>query len=137
MAPRLINLRQQDWIRMREHILSCLPEEACGLLGGIGEQVHLVVPITNRDRRPSRYRMDPQEQVRAMLRMEDLGFQILGIYHSHPLGPSHPSGADTKEVTYPEAAYLIWSPQEEGWRCRAFDLSFEPVREIPISILSD
>jgi proteasome lid subunit RPN8/RPN11 len=122
---------------MLEHVLACTPEEACGLLGGLGDQVRLVLPISNQDRSPMRYRMDPQEQVGAMLHIEDLGYEILGIYHSHPLGPGEPSEADTKEVTYPEAAYLIWSPLEGVWRCRAFDLSSEPVREIPISVLSD
>lgn len=117
---------------MLEHVLSCLPEEACGLLGGIDDTVHYVRPVKNISGDPYLFRMDPGEQIEAMFEVEDQGHQIIAIYHSHPLGPEFPSEADINQAAYPEAAYIIWYPSGESWNCRAFMMISEGFDEIPI-----
>ncbi len=117
---------------MLKHVEACLPQEACGLLGGAGGQVRSIVPVTNAERSPVRYRMDPLEQVRAILSIEEDGLELVGIFHSHPLGPEGPSATDLAQITYPEAVYLIWSPGGRGWRCRAFDLSGDRPRAVTL-----
>lgn len=69
-----------------------------------------------------------------MLRIEGLGLDLVGIYHSHPSGPPGPSPTDFADAAYPEAAYLIWFPGGGGWACRAFDLLGDPGAEIPIDV---
>jgi proteasome lid subunit RPN8/RPN11 len=93
-----------------------------------------MMPITNVEDGQDRFLMDSQEQVDAILRIEDEGLQLLGIYHSHPKGPEEPSESDINEAAYPEAGYLIWSPGVEQWSCRAFIIEQDTVREIPIVI---
>lgn len=117
---------------MLEHVQQCLPYEACGLLAGHGECVLEVLPVKNVDRSTVSFRMDPQEQVRAYFRIEDSGMEVVGIFHSHPQGPSWPSERDMAEAAYPESAYLIWEPASGDWVCRAFVLDHEGVHEIPI-----
>lgn len=115
---------------MLDHLKSCLPEEACGLLGGLpagpepGQPARClaVLPIPNADRSPVRFRMDPAEQLRAFYWLEEHGLELVGIFHSHPTGPSHPSATDLAEFAYPGVLYLIWSPGAHGpdWQLHAF-----------------
>lgn len=132
-----IQMEMQHWETMRSQVISCLPEEACGLLGGVGELVHEVFPVTNELHSPSRFRMDPEEQLAAMMRMEQQGYQMVGIFHSHVHGLMSPSETDLEEVTYPEVAYLIWSMIGDDWQCRAFKLKDEGTIEIPIKVIGE
>ena len=119
---------------MEEHTRASLPREACGVLAGECGRVHWVEPITNIEDSHDRFRMDPQEQLDVMLRIEDEGLQLLGIYHSHPNGPDELSERDRIEAAYLDAAHLVWAPFKEQWFCRAFIIDLHTVREIPIHI---
>jgi proteasome lid subunit RPN8/RPN11 len=125
-TPGAIQIRQSDLETMRLAVAGTVPEEACGLLAGtIHEdlyQVELVVPTTNILHSPVRYRMDPTEQLHALERIDAAGLELVGIYHSHPQGPDHPSPTDLAEAYYPEVVYLIWSGQHGAWECAAFRL---------------
>jgi proteasome lid subunit RPN8/RPN11 len=127
-----LQMEKRHWEEMKKHVISCLPEECCGLLAGVNHRVLEVIPVTNVLQSPYRFRMDPEEQLIAMIHIEDYGYQMLGIFHSHLQGPVGPSKTDMKESTYPEVAYLIWSNMEQGWQCKAFRLTNEGPIEIPI-----
>lgn len=118
---------------MLEHVRRCAPDEACGLLRGKWDEVCQVYPISNIARSPDRFRMDPVQQVEALMHIEERG-QLVAIYHSHPSGPTTPSELDIKEAAYPEAVYLVWAKQEEEWQCRAFLMLPKGPREIPIHL---
>ena len=118
---------------MLEHVRRSGPEEACGLLGGKGDEVNWVYPISNIARSAERFRMDPLQQLKALMQIDESG-ELVGIYHSHPSGPTTPSELDVKEAAYPEAAYLIWSKSDEEWQCRAFFMLPEGPREIQIHL---
>ncbi len=135
--PDSVRIERRRWLEMREHVASQYPLEACGLMGGEGGMCRLVIPVRNMAGSPVRFRMDPEEQIQAMLRIESLGLDLLGIYHSHPSGPAGPSPTDYADAAYPEAAYLIWSLERDAWNCRAFDLFGEPGAEIPIDVLDE
>jgi proteasome lid subunit RPN8/RPN11 len=134
MSQGAIRMHLEDWRSMLQHVLACLPEEACGILAGDAGWVRWVLPVTNIARSAVCFRMDPQEQVKALMRIEEAGLSLLGIFHSHPSGPSMPSERDLAEAAYPEAAYLIWSRFDGEWGCRAFDLFSEGEQEVPILI---
>ena len=53
------------------------PEEACGLLGGLGHLTLAVVPVTNMLRSTNRYRMEPKEQLHAFNLFEAQGLEII------------------------------------------------------------
>ena len=122
---------------MLEDVRRSLPNEACGLLAGVGEEVRLVLPVRNEAASPVRFRMAPREQLAAFRRIEEAGLQLLGIYHSHPGGPDHLSPTDLAEAAYAEAAYLVWFPTPKGWRCRAFRLDRARPEEIPLVLEPD
>lgn len=120
--------------QMRRHVVSLTPEEACGLIAGRAGRAHQVFPITNQLRSPVRFRMAPDEQLRALIRMDELGLELAAIYHSHPEGPNQPSITDITEAYYPEAIYLIWFPGPTGWSCQGFSIQEGVVQEARIII---
>ncbi len=116
----MIVLRREHLAQMEAHVARCAPEEGCGLIAGVDGVSVAVLPVTNALHSPVRFRMDPQEQWRAFLQLETQGWEMLGIFHSHPQGPPYPSPTDLAEAAYPEALYLIWFRAAGHWRWRAF-----------------
>lgn len=86
------------------------------MLAGDAEMgwVTAVYPIENSLHSPTAYKMDPAQQIQAMLDLEACGWQLLALYHSHPHGPEVPSATDITLATYPEAIYVIVSLQERA-----------------------
>jgi proteasome lid subunit RPN8/RPN11 len=98
------------------------PNECCGLLLGRGETVEEVFPARNADESPRTYFMDPQDQLRAFRLMDERGWELVGIYHSHPQTKPEPSETDKARALYPDARYVIVSlrdpdrPEVRAWR---------------------
>jgi proteasome lid subunit RPN8/RPN11 len=119
---------------MRGHVSKIAPEEACGLLAGKDGQVTSTIPVTNELHSPVRFRMDPREQLHAFHWIESQDAELLGIYHSHPLGPDHPSPTDLSEFYYPGVLSVIWWRDSEAWQMRVFNLDSHPFQEIPVEV---
>ena len=130
-----IILEPQHWEKMKAEVSSRNLEEACGLIAGKGNIAKLVVPITNILHDLHRFRMDPEEQLKAFLLAEENGWEILAIYHSHPYGIYQPSATDFSEVTFPGIVYLIWYQIGNTWNCRGYlMISTEKADEVPVII---
>lgn len=97
-----------------QHLSACLPEEACGMIGGTGQQAGLVLPVENELHSPVRFQMAAQAQFKAMMQIESAGMDLLAIFHSHPTGPIHPSPTDVAEFYYPGTLVLIASPLNDA-----------------------
>jgi len=121
-------LREQ----MTRHADACLPEEACGLLGGLDGEARLALAVANQLHSPVRFRMDPSEQLRAFQSLEAAGLELIAIYHSHPNGPPTPSPTDITEFAYPGVLALILMPGDGGWEVRAFEMLPGGFRESPV-----
>lgn len=152
MLPAGVWLRPEHYIQMLEDVSRRFPEEACGLLAGrtihqprplppeerksaIQLMAETVIVMTNALHSPTRFRLQPQEQVNAFLWLEAQGLELIGIYHSHPHGPTHPSPTDLEEFAYPGTAYLIWSRHDQRrWRCRGYWIEAQSFRQIPLRI---
>lgn len=113
-------LTREQFEQMRSHVSHASPQEACGVIAGLADQVIKIYPLTNFLQSPTRYRLDPREQLQAFLEIGERGWQLLGIYHSHPTGPGIPSPTDVREAHYPQVYHLIWSRDQDGWLCQAF-----------------
>lgn len=94
---------------MIEHALGELPNECCGVLIGQNKTIKRIVPMKSTPLSPDSYFMDPVQQVSVFTEMEKRGESLLGIYHSHPDGPIHPSSADLQLAFHPDAIYFIIS----------------------------
>jgi proteasome lid subunit RPN8/RPN11 len=80
--------------------------------------------------------MDPKQQLAAMIDMEEQGWDLIAIYHSHPNGPQVPSATDIDKAYYPEAAHLIVSLIDKAKpQVRAFYIVAGTVTEIPLQVV--
>ena len=128
-------LTSAHWCAMLGHIHSELPNEACGLLGGVNGLVQKVYLMENAAHSPWEYRMHPVAQVRVMLEIEAAGWDLSGIFHSHPNGPPVPSATDVAQAYYPESVYLIFAPDARGeWRARGFRIDEGRVVEAQVQV---
>ena len=130
-----IRISREQYESMLAHVRACLPEEACGLLGGLGGNVLQVIPVTNQAHSAVRYFMDPLELLAALEVLEEQNQDIVGIFHSHPAGPPYPSQTDIREFLYEGSATLIWSPKADGWQLKAFMIEGQNVR--PLGLIVD
>ncbi len=135
LLSRGLYLAPSQYLQMQDDVLNRAEEEACGLVIGDGNRARLIIPITNMLHSTTRFRMDPEEQLKAFLLAEEMGAEILAVYHSHPLGISHPSPTDIDELTFPGIVYLIWFQAVNEWFCRAY-LMQDPttISEVPLII---
>jgi proteasome lid subunit RPN8/RPN11 len=129
-----LELKSEHWNQMLDHVCKLVPEEACGLIAGLENAGCEVIPITNTLKSPLRYRMHPQEQLEAFNYIEAHGWELLGIYHSHPAGPAIPSLTDVEEAAYPGVIHLIWSRFSDIWQCRGFIIQEDQVQEVVLEI---
>lgn len=125
--PSQLFLSHVLWQQMVAHAQACLPEEACGVLGGslpaAGEPAAplLALPVENELHSPVRFRMAPTAQLQAFYALEEQGLELLAVFHTHPRGPEQPSPTDLAEFAYPGVLSLILFPRPgSGWQVRAF-----------------
>ncbi len=130
----LLRIRSEHWEQMLEHVRRVDPEEACGLVAVHNGRTRLVYPVENVLHSPVRFRMEPQQQVDAILEMEEQGDELMVIFHSHPKGPPVPSPTDVAGATFPDAVNLIWSKSNGVWICRGFLIQVHEVKEMTIQI---
>jgi [CysO sulfur-carrier protein]-S-L-cysteine hydrolase len=117
---------------MRAHVQGCLPEEACGILGGNGDLVKIVMPVTNELHSPVNFRMAPEEQLKAFLWLEEHNLDMLGYYHSHPAGPAYLSETDLVNFFYPGVVLVLLSPENSTWRVKGFIIKEKGTKEVNI-----
>ena len=71
------------------------PHEACGILLGEGTRVSAFVETKNVHVTPAtHFEIDPQALIDAHRRARSGGAQVLGYFHSHPIGDPEPSATD-------------------------------------------
>ena len=126
----MLFLTKSDYEKMLAHCKEGLPNEACGLIGGVveGEKQYVkkVYLLTNMDESNEHFSMDPKEQLAAVKDMRANGLVPLGNWHSHPESPSRPSEEDKRLAFDPTVNYLILSLMDMDQPVlKAFDIDRE------------
>lgn len=125
---------------LRQHAADSFPEECCGILIGCGNgagetRIIELTEVPNRwpgDRRGG-YEIDPLRLLEAHKRSRRQGLDVVGYYHSHPLGEARPSELDRRRA-WPGVSYLIAAVRSAGvaelrsWRLTASGDRFEEER---------
>ncbi len=95
---------------MVAHAREDLPNECCGMVGGVDGEATSVIRVANAAASPLRYEMDPQGQYNALKTIEDGGAELLAIYHSHTKSAAYPSQTDVNQaIAWPDQVYVIVS----------------------------
>jgi proteasome lid subunit RPN8/RPN11 len=92
-----------------EQALREFPNEACGLIASEGGTPVKVFPMTNADASPATYRLDGKEQLQVFDQLDEAGWDLWGIYHSHTHSEAYPSETDRRLAFYPDSRYLVLS----------------------------
>lgn len=90
-----------------EHCVAELPNEGCGLLAVSNGVVTKVYPTSNQDVSPISYTIPPQEHYDALVDAESQGWEIGGVFHSHPRGPAKMSATDVSRALEPDWIYVV------------------------------
>src|ERR1700689_5818466 len=109
---------------MVAHCLSGLPDEACGLLVGAyggDEATHLFV-TANAAASAMVYEIDPREMLRVDRAAQDLGADIMGVFHSHTHTDAYPSPTDGAQAPDPEWHYVLAPPVDTHPMDRSYRL---------------
>lgn len=95
---------------MVQHALEEDPNECCGILAGAGRIVLQHYRITNTEKSPYRYSMDGRELNQVLRELDDNGWEMQVIYHSHTHSPAYPSDTDVRlAANWPDPYYLLVS----------------------------
>ncbi len=121
---------------MIEHALKELPNECCGILPGRNNKVSRVIALKSLNPSPDSYFMDPEQQIEVFSEMEKQGESLIGIYHSHPIGPSHPSDTDLQLAFHHGVIYFIVSLEDRGNpEVNAFKLEKGKFKEVIVDFI--
>ena len=131
----MFELESAFFRQMVEHGLREFPNEACGLVAGKDGRAVKVFPMRNADASPVTYRLDPKEQLRVFQQMDEEGWDLFAIYHTHTHSEADPSETDRRQAFYPDARYLVVSLSDrENPVLRAFRIADGEVEEEELSI---
>jgi proteasome lid subunit RPN8/RPN11 len=97
-----------------EQALREFPNESCGLIAAEADVPVKVFPMMNADASPATYRLDGKEQLKVFDELDERGWDLWGIYHSHTHSEASPSETDMRLAFYPEARYLVLSLQDRA-----------------------
>lgn len=130
---------------MVSHALEDNPDECCGILAGPDDKVVKLYRMTNTERSPYRYSMDPKEQISVNREMDDNGWELLAIYHSHTHSAAYPSSTDVRLATWPDgtsiwpdAHYILVSLEDyDNPLVRAFRITDGSVTEEELRVIQE
>lgn len=109
----MLYLSKEHAGQLLEHSKRESPNEACGIMAGRAGKVEKVYPMTNADKSAATFFMDPQEQLKVMKEIRNLGLEMAAIYHSHLESEAYPSAHDVELAYYPETSYVIVSIKDK------------------------
>ena len=117
------------------------PNEACGLLvsdrvfaeGGVPTRY---VSLRNAAQSPYRYLIDPQEQLKVWVELDEADEVVWAIVHSHVASPAAPSATDVGLAFYPDSLYVIVSlADDKSPSVRVWSIRNGSVSEVSLTVV--
>jgi proteasome lid subunit RPN8/RPN11 len=111
-----------------------LPYEACGLISGNKEELgNNLWKIKNESLSLNRFYMSKEAIKRAVIKMNENGEILTGIFHSHPTSLAVPSQHDIENNPYDHIGYLIVSFYKGKVEVGCFKMNNKKV--IPLNLI--
>ena len=93
---------------MVAHARAEVPNECCGLVASSNGDAVRVYRATNAERSPVKYVVDPRDQIRIQNDIDENGWELGAIYHSHTRTEPFPSQTDINLArNWPDPLYVI------------------------------
>jgi proteasome lid subunit RPN8/RPN11 len=111
------------------------PNECCGVVAAAAGVPVKVFAMTNADASPVTYRLDGREQLRVFDEIDQQGWDLWAIYHSHTHSEAYPSDTDLRLAFYPEARYILLGlADREAPQMRSFTIVDGEITERELTI---
>jgi proteasome lid subunit RPN8/RPN11 len=119
------------------HALADAPDECCGMVAAADGEAVRVYRTRNTAASPLRFEMDGREQYEVLDAIEDQGWELGAIYHSHTRSEPKPSQTDINLARWwPDPLWVIVgvadrdAPQVRAWRIVDGQVSEAPIEVV-------
>ena len=133
----MLKIKQEIVDRIVAHGRNEAPLEACGYLAEKDGVISQHFELTNIDKSPVHFSMDPSEQFAVVKECRNQGLKIRAVYHSHPETPARPSNEDIKLAYDPSLSYIIVSLAEADSNIKSFIIHKGVVELEPLEIVTE
>jgi [CysO sulfur-carrier protein]-S-L-cysteine hydrolase len=116
------------------HAREDAPNECCGMIAADDGRAVRVYRADNAAASPLRYEIDPQDQYRIEMEIDDAGLELGAIYHSHTRSEPYPSQTDVNLAFHPHALYIIVGVAGEEPEIRAYRIVDGDVSEAALEV---
>lgn len=122
---------------MVAHCIAGLPDEACGLLGGVPGSAEVIecYPTRNAAASARLYAVDPKEMLQVDRRAEAEGIEIVGVFHSHTHTEAYPSRTDVAQAPDPGWHYVLVSLRDTHPVVRSYTIVEGEIEEESVVLL--
>ena len=100
LTPRRLIISQAQVEMLIAEAERQAPNEACGLIAGTNGTARKIFPLKNISENPYTFTMAPEEQISTFFRIEELGLEVVALFHSHPYSSPIPDLHDLSPVQY-------------------------------------
>lgn len=130
-----MRVSQQQLDELIAHARDELPNECCGMIASQGGEAVKIFRAANAEASPLRYGIDPKDQLQIIAEIEENGWELGAIYHSHTKSAAYPSQTDVNLAFYPDALYVIVSLAErDNPSVRAFRIIDGQIEEESLEV---
>jgi [CysO sulfur-carrier protein]-S-L-cysteine hydrolase len=120
---------------MVAHARGEAPNECCGLVASSNGDAVRVYRAANAEHSPVKYVVDPRDQIRIQNDIDDNGWDLGAIYHSHTRTEPFPSQTDINLArNWPEPLYVIVGVAGDDADVRAFRIVDGTVTETELDV---
>jgi proteasome lid subunit RPN8/RPN11 len=124
------------------HAVEEAPNECCGMVAALDGEAKRVYRATNIHASPLRYEIEAGEMYRLLSDIEDNGWELGAIYHSHTRSAPYPSQTDINiavppelgEQLWPGTIYLIVGVAADEPEVRGYRIDGDGVSEVALSV---
>jgi [CysO sulfur-carrier protein]-S-L-cysteine hydrolase len=120
---------------MVAHAREVAPDECCGLVASSNGDAVRVYRATNAEHSPVKYVVDPLDQIRIQNDIDNNGWDLGAIYHSHTRTDPFPSQTDINLArNWPDPLYVIVGVAGDEADVRAFHIVDGAVSETELEV---
>ncbi len=116
------------------HAREDAPNECCGMVAAEDGRAVRVFRADNAAASPLRYEIEPRDQLKIQTAIDDSGWELGAIYHSHTRSAPYPSQTDINLAFYPEAVYVIVGVAGEDPEVRSFTIVDGQFEEVALEV---
>ncbi len=134
----MLRLSDAAYAAMIGHAYDGLPDEACGLLGGVGDRIDVFVPCANEDASSRTFTIGKDGWDEADRVLGSRGLEVVGVMHSHTHTDAYPSPTDVDKAGNPLLEHWHWiivSLRDDAPVLRSYRIVDGDIREERVALI--